>query len=186
MSKKDNAKISSIEFNAELAPAPEPIAAPADSFLTNPAPEGPAVDDLIDDTDKRFMERIKDNARRALVLRARALLKEDGALIAFDDEGGSLTLERDQSLVHKAEGLEYTGKLTINYSPRNEQLVEYHLIKYLQALRAFEGSPSDLVSQIAQDLYITLRPHSLKVSFVLTIHGAKIKAGREHKRPKED
>lgn len=148
---------------------------PDQSFLTNPTDN---TEVKMKEVDDRYLDSISKD-RRALVSRARGVLMDN--TYHFDDSVDAL------SVVHKSfqyfdprQQVKLSGKLTIKYTPRAEMIGNIHLKQYLDKLNDFSGSAGELVSHIAQDLFVAMRPQKVSVTFVTVESGLDVRAQKTH------
>lgn len=171
----------------ELPEFKDELPKPDTSWLTNPGggeDDGPTEEEIIKAQDELYLSKLKDNARRGQALTARLKLKQEGAITPLQagsmiDKGGFSL--KGVSINHPQDELKYTGDLALAWELNTKQINTKSLVQYLQALDGFEGTGNELVSQIAHDLFILLRPLAVKVTYTLNVYGAKVKAQAEHK-----
>lgn len=151
------------EEEAPPATSAEGVFEPDQSWLTNPAPEN--EDELIKQQDDARLAQLRAE-QRLLILEAREYLKAPGAIVGFIGKSKGETHNYKAFAIYDARNqIRKTGALSVKIKLRMSQIDAGALSRYLSCYANFKGTGNEVVSQIAHDLYILLRPKSVDVSF---------------------
>lgn len=157
------APVGSEEEEAPPATSADGVFEPDQSWLTNPAPEN--EDELIKQQDDARLAQLRAE-QRLLILEAREYLKAPGAIVGFIGKSKGETHNYKAFAIYDARNqIRKTGALSVKIKLRMSQIDAGALSRYLSCYANFKGTGNEVVSQIAHDLYILLRPKSVDVSF---------------------
>lgn len=135
-------------------------------------PEEPTEEERAQGEDDVRDEELTD-AHRAWQRTARAHLLAEGAVTEIKRRSKKTRLKLGVVYRHAGESCAVAAQLTVTYAARGHQLTEAALSRYLAELATYEGEPCEVAEQVCHDLYLVLRPKTIKVCLVSKLHGVE-------------
>lgn len=134
--------------------------------------EEPTEEERAQGEDDLRDEELSD-AHRAWQRTARDHLLAEEAVTEIKRRSKKTRLKLGVVYRHATEGCAVAAQLTVTYAARGRQLADAALNRYLAELATYEGQPCEVAEQVCHDLYVVLRPKTIKVCLVSKLHGVE-------------
>ena len=150
----------------------------SDSFLENPTPD---LDEQINRGFNHYTETLAP-AARMIATAARAHLAGDEAVMSYLGNNKKLVLQLQNFTWQKPNGMPQSGTVKITLRLRFNTIGSAAVVRYLHALRDFQGAAEHLAEQITQALFWVLKPDKINVQIVEVSDGLRRTAEGELER----